>query len=298
LTAASLQRVLRSETEGTEVRSGIVFTDLDGTLLDHHTYRWGPARPALSRLRHLKIPLVLCSSKTAAELRPLAKRLGLQMPMIVENGGGIWLPRDFLGRPPEGARSDDGEYVVDLGPRYLDIVAVLADLRRRFGFSFRGFADMTAEEISDICGLAPEDAQRSKQREYDEPLAIGSADPQCVAEFERRINENGMRFTRGGRFYHVTGKNDKGAAVRELLALCKNERPWIHSVGLGDSPNDLEMLQSVDLAIIVPKPNGSIDPVLATSLAGCWTAPCPGPVGWNQAISRWLDSRPGVYKAS
>src|SRR5687768_8132133 len=89
----------------------LVFTDLDGTLLDHDTYSWEAARPALSRLRHLGIPLVLCSSKTAAELRPIAKRLGLQTPLIVENGGGIRLPRHFLDRPAADARSDAGEYV-------------------------------------------------------------------------------------------------------------------------------------------------------------------------------------------
>lgn len=28
----------------------LVFTDLDGTLLDHESYDWSPARPALNRL--------------------------------------------------------------------------------------------------------------------------------------------------------------------------------------------------------------------------------------------------------
>jgi mannosyl-3-phosphoglycerate phosphatase len=269
----------------------IVFTDLDGTLLDHHTYSWEAAGPALGRLRRLEIPLVLCSSKTAAELRPIAKRMGLQTPLIVENGGGIRLPLGFLDRPPAWARRDGDDYVVDLGPRHRDIIAVLADLRLRFGFRFRGFADMTPEEIAQMCGFSLEEAQRSRQREYDEPLVIDAPDPGRMVEFERRLGDNEMRFTRGGRFYHVTGRNDKGKAVRELLALCKNQRPGIYSVALGDSPNDLEMLQSVDLAIIVPKPSNRVDRILATSLPGCWTAAHPGPLGWNQAILRWLDSR-------
>jgi mannosyl-3-phosphoglycerate phosphatase len=71
----------------------IVFTDLDGTLLDYGTYSWNEALPALSRLRALRIPVVLCSTKTAAEMQPLARELRLEAPYIVENGGGIRIPQ-------------------------------------------------------------------------------------------------------------------------------------------------------------------------------------------------------------
>jgi ribonucleotide monophosphatase NagD (HAD superfamily) len=47
--------------------SPLVFTDLDGTLLDHDTYDWTPARDALDRLTRAGIPVVFTSSKTAAE---------------------------------------------------------------------------------------------------------------------------------------------------------------------------------------------------------------------------------------
>ena len=46
----------------------IIFSDLDGTLLDHDDYRWQAADPALARLRAANIPLVLNSSKTVPEI--------------------------------------------------------------------------------------------------------------------------------------------------------------------------------------------------------------------------------------
>ena len=55
----------------------LVFTDLDGTLLDHNDYGYGPALPALTELKARDIPLVLASSKTAAEIAPLHHDLGL-----------------------------------------------------------------------------------------------------------------------------------------------------------------------------------------------------------------------------
>ena len=51
----------------------LVVTDLDGTLLDHDTYDWEPARPAIEELKQRAFPLVLNSSKTIAELTPIAE---------------------------------------------------------------------------------------------------------------------------------------------------------------------------------------------------------------------------------
>jgi mannosyl-3-phosphoglycerate phosphatase len=49
----------------------LVITDLDGSLLDHHTYSWQAAEAWLARLEEHEVPLVICSSKTAAEIMPL-----------------------------------------------------------------------------------------------------------------------------------------------------------------------------------------------------------------------------------
>lgn len=70
----------------------MVFTDLDGTLLDHQTYSFAPAKPALAALRAARVPLVPCSSKSLAEMVELQQALELDGPLIVENGGGVFLP--------------------------------------------------------------------------------------------------------------------------------------------------------------------------------------------------------------
>lgn len=71
----------------------LVFTDLDGTLLDHESYDWSPARQALNRLAALGALVVPATSKTRAEVAPLMAALGLTGPAIVENGAGVaYLP--------------------------------------------------------------------------------------------------------------------------------------------------------------------------------------------------------------
>ena len=71
----------------------VVFTDLDGTLLDHDSYAWTAAAPALDALKQAGVPLVLASSKTAAEIAALHAELGLgRTPAIVKKGAGLWRP--------------------------------------------------------------------------------------------------------------------------------------------------------------------------------------------------------------
>src|SRR4051812_40579094 len=74
----------------------VIFSDLDGTLLQPDTYSCGPAETAVRALRELGYPLVLCSSKTRAELEFWRGKLHNDAPFIVENGGAIYIPRNYF----------------------------------------------------------------------------------------------------------------------------------------------------------------------------------------------------------
>lgn len=269
----------------------IVITDLDGTLLDHRTYQWDKAAPALKRLRELAIPVVFCSSKTAAELGWFADQMELRGPWIVENGGGIQIPAHLLRSPPEGYAIQREIHRRDLGLRYEEIVSRLGRLRSLYGFRFRGFADMTTEEVSSRCGISIEEAHRSLEREYDEPVLF--EETYRMDEFRQRLDESGLKLLTGGRFLHVTGKSDKGAAVRELVRVFRKEWGKVGSLGLGDSENDLPLLEAVDVAVIIPNPD-SRSGLRSEDIPHCRTAPLPGPAGWRFAVEEWLDTANGV----
>ena len=54
-----------------EVRQYLVFTDLDGSLLDHHNYSYSDALPQLRQLERRGIPVIPASSKTRVEIERL-----------------------------------------------------------------------------------------------------------------------------------------------------------------------------------------------------------------------------------
>lgn len=71
----------------------VIFSDLDGTLLDSQAYSFQAAEPALLPLRKQGTPLVLCTSTTRAEVKVLRDRLHIRHPFTVENGGTIYIPK-------------------------------------------------------------------------------------------------------------------------------------------------------------------------------------------------------------
>jgi mannosyl-3-phosphoglycerate phosphatase len=270
------------------VLSLLVATDLDASLLDEETYRWDAARPALRELSRRGATLVLCTSKTRAETAALVAELG-QVPRparVVENGGALVVPVDTLRREAPGARRDGDDWVLELGAPRRVLTACLDEIAAETGVPLRGFARLGVADIQRLTGLDEADARRAADREYDEPLQLGTEDPAALRLAEAAARR-GLRLTRGGRFHHLTGATDKGRALRVLLGLHAAEGRRFTTVGLGDAPNDLPLLEAVEHPILIPRRAG-VDPVLAKALPAAARAPEPGPSGWNAAVQALL----------
>ncbi len=254
----------------------IVFTDLDGTLLDHARYDWSAARPALDALRAARIPLILASSKTAAEIAPLHADLGLgDLPVIAENGA---------------ARVRPGDALDDRGA-YLRLRAALDALPAPLRAPYRGFGDMSDAEVAQITGLPPRAAALARARQYSEP-GLWQGEDAARGDFLAALAERGISARQGGRFLTLsfggTKAGQMGAIMREL------DRDT--AIALGDAPNDIEMLESARYGIIIRNDHGAPIPPLAGETGGrILRSTEPGPLGWNTEILALL-ARPGLTK--
>ena len=85
--------------------SAVIYTDLDGTLLDHHTYAFYAALETIKGLKDRGIPIIPCTSKTRPETESLMQAMGIDGPMIIENGAAIWVPQDWGLERPAGTFS-------------------------------------------------------------------------------------------------------------------------------------------------------------------------------------------------
>jgi mannosyl-3-phosphoglycerate phosphatase len=265
----------------------VFFTDLDGTLLDYYTYSFDDARHSLALLSARRIPLVICSSKTKPEIEYYRDKMDNHHPFISENGGGIFIPKGYFHfdiRNGEWIVREEGDYIViRLGAYYPQLREAVASLKKE-GFRIKGFGDMTPEEIAKVTGLEMAEAKMSKMRDFDEPFFFTGNDEEQRKLLDA-IRGKGFSCTRG-RFFHLLGNSDKGKAVTILTALYRKASGNITTVGLGDNPNDLPMLGSVDMPVIVQKHDGSYDPRI--DLPRFLRAGGIGPKGWNRVVERIL----------
>ena len=279
----------------------VVFTDIDGTLVDINTAQYGmKTNELISVMKEKNIPLILTSAKTRLEQNKIREDLGLSDPFIVENGGAIVIPKGYF---PDTALKNieyplreteeiekESEYIdhkiggdlretgqreivhdgsrthppkatskviiIEVGKSANDIRAKLSDIRKKHNINFKGVADISIEELSNLASMPIEQARRMAQRNYGETiLQIQKED---VARFIKCTQEAGMKVIHGGRFFDVTIGTDKGIAVGILKKLFN--RKFHNDViyfGIGDSTNDIPMLNLMDVSILVQRPDSS-----------------------------------------
>ncbi len=268
----------------------ILFTDLDGSLLDSSAYSADPAREALRCIDELGLPLVFCTSKTRDEVEHWRTALCNRHPFIVENGGALYVPAGYF---PTDFHSpvNRGQYnVIEFGTPYDDLVQTLRRASQDSGCRVRGFHEMSANEISRRYDLPFEQARLAKKREYDEPFEI--LDPpgdKLLAAIER----TGRRWTRGGRLHHVTGDGNKAHGVSLLSYYYRWTFTDIITVGLGDGVNDLDFLRLVDIPVII---RSKAAWQLKSALPRVRVTELSGPAGWNQAVLDILDEHAAEYE--
>lgn len=260
----------------------IVFSSLDGSLLDSETRAWDEARPALDVLRRLEIPVVLTSSKTRSEVAAHARAMELLAPFVAESGGAVVVPEGYFGHKVPGSETRDGYDVLFLGVPRRDLTRALAEMATKIGARVRGIASLGLSEVQRLTGLSSGAARLALEREHDEAFVVD--DESSLAALAEAAGERKLSVRRGRRFFHLSGGTDKGRAARVLMGLFEAAGRRVTSIGLGDAPNDLAMLTAVQQPIVIPGPDGTADPALADNLPGAQLAPRPGPAGWNAAV--------------
>lgn len=276
----------------------LINTDMDGSLLDHHTYSHQPADAMLESLEKLGIPVIANTSKTFAELLQLRKSINNRYPFIAENGSAIYLPKSLFPEQPKECKSHDADYwVKEFCPPRSHWQVLLTEVKSEFEGEFLTFTDGGIPAIMEWTGLDEAGATLASQRQYGEPVRWLSTE-QRAAEFTNRLTALGATVLMGGRFIHIAGKSDKGVAMlwlSELYMSYKQDHFGFNghrpiTLAIGDGANDIAMLNAADYALAIRSPanpalklhrSKKADNTLVYSDAF-------GPEGWAEGVEKIL----------
>jgi mannosyl-3-phosphoglycerate phosphatase family protein len=264
----------------------VVFTDIDGTMIDINTGEYGETPNLVRILAKNGIPVILCSAKTWAEQNQVRTKIGLDDPFIVENGGAIVIRNDFFMHSylPTIKRVKDYN-IIELGKTADKVREKLRIIREKSNVDFKSVGDISIEELSRITNLSLEYATTMAQRQYGETILQIKSDD--LVKFTNLCFDIGLNVIHGGRFFDVTMGNDKGKAVDILIGLFRRKyNDDVMFFGIGDSQNDAPMLDRMDVPMLVQRFDGSWSDL---GLEKIIKVNAIGPKGWSIAFNKILD---------
>ena len=251
-----------------------VISDVDGTLMDH-SYDLTPAKETIKFLQKLSIPVILCTSKTAAEVKVIRKDLNLSDPYIVENGAAIY---------GESLKKVNGKII--LGQKYETLEEILNFISKEIDYKLIPLNNLTDQEATQLTGLKGDSLNLMRDRHWSMPFL----NPPSF--LEEKINICCKKFKvdifKGNRMSHLLSKNsNKGKAINALKEYSNLQN--IQIIGLGDSPNDLPLLLNSDIRVVIPGIDGPNLNLLDQLKDFDYTlASEPNGYGWKNEINKLI----------
>lgn len=256
----------------------IIITDMDATFLDEN-YGFEKALPAYKATKKKDIPVCFCTSKTFTEIRYFENLLDQKQPFIAENGSVIYIPKNYFSFEIEGS-DFEGYIAIELNVPHSETLRVLKEIQKQVSFPIHIYSEHTIFELKEFFNLPKEMAERSLYKKYADGFRIADLDDVKIQTITDLAKKYDFETKVGGRAIGINKGCDKGKATKILIDLFKKEFREITSIGVGDSPNDFPMLEEVDDAYLVQRPDGSYTSEKFKHLEGV------GPIGWNNLIKK------------
>ncbi|TMP51044.1 haloacid dehalogenase [Pseudoalteromonas sp. S1688] len=261
----------------------IIFTDLDGTLLNHRDYNTEAVDTLLQELQYSGVPVVFNTSKTFSEVVALQQALNIKQPFIVENGSAVYIPKNYFNLRPIGCSEYQGYWCYSFAAPISNLWADLTHLKKDYSDQYSLFSELSCEQVMHITGLNEIQAAQAQNRQYSDPLCWHGEEHK-LNEFINAITVYGYDVKVGGRFIHIGKNTDKSMAQQWLVKqfTAQFTKP-LSIIALGDSDNDKQMLEEADIAIIIANPE-SKKPVKLTHNKARYSQ-LPAPLGWVEEIT-------------
>ena len=252
-----------------------VVSDVDGTLMDH-SYDLTPAKETIEILQRLSIPVILCTSKTASEVKAIRNELNLKDPYIVENGAAIY---------GESLEKVNGKII--LGKKYETLEEILNNISKEIDYKLIPLNNLSDHKATELTGLKGNSLNLMRDRHWSMPFLNP---PNYL---EPKINICCKKFNvdvfKGNRMSHLLStKSNKGIAIKTLKKYSNKKN--IKIIGLGDSPNDLPLLLNSDIRIVIPGIEGPNFTLLDQLKDLEFTvASKPNGYGWKYEINKLIN---------
>ena len=258
----------------------LIFSDIDGSFMNHRSYSYSTLKKYILLLKN-HCQVIFNSSKTFAEINELNKSLKILSPFIVENGACIFFPRNYNNIVFDKNFFKYNDY---LGYKLTNknsqlLISETNHLKKKYKFSF--LSEITDLRLKKITNLNIQQLKKSRMRMFSNPILWEDKETK-KDQFSKEINSLGYEVSYGGRFLHLCDSYNKGKAVNEFLAILKlNKNLSYKTISIGDSDNDLSMLEQTDYSCII---KSSKKKLLLNKKKNNYYSKNFAPEGWRESL--------------
>ena len=256
----------------------IIFTDLDGSLLDRETFRFDSIKNYILKLLKKEIFIVPNSSKTKKEILLFNNELKKNLPIICENGSAIYGLNNLNKNLPDNiilSRDKDEIYKV-----------FKKNIPKKLQLKCKFIHNMSEKKQFDIMGLKGKALNLSLTREYSIPFIFNDNKIQ-KKKFIKLVSLLGLSIHEGGRVLNLCDKVSKALAMKKLVKIYKKiDSKKLITIGVGDNYNDLDMLKFSNFPCLVFNDKFKKDKI---NIKGCLVSTKSSPEGWEEIVKLALD---------
>ena len=254
----------------------LIFTDLDGSLLDRDTFKFDEIKDYIRQLISKGIFIIPNTSKTEKEILEFNSDLGSSLPFISENGSSInglnLLNKDL---PQELILSREKEILLEIFKK-----TVSPNLQNKC----KWLSEMDTRNQSLILGLEHKKLKMALDRKFTLPF-IFNGNKNQKKELSKIIKNKGLFLQEGGRVIHLTDRVNKAKALKVFVRFYKKNNKNVKTIAVGDNYNDLDMLKTSDFPCLVFNDKFTLDQIPINNLI---TTNKPSPEGWADVIKMAL----------
>ena len=268
----------------------VFFSDIDGTIINNNSFCYGKNIHVIKELLEAHHYVIFNSSKTFNEIDYMLKSENLSIPFICETGGGIYCPKEFF----ESTQKERAGYdIIFESVRQSTFNAQIKDtLTKEFKNEIVFFDELSLKMREKFSGLSGDDLERASNRDFSILFKWHNNNEELI-KLKSILEDFNLTVIKGGRFFHICSDFNKYSAMQLIMSKINNANPKkiFKTVGLGDSSNDIDMLNQTDYRCIVQSTN-NISLIAGLSNKNFILSSTPAPEGWQECIENiFIESR-------
>ena len=268
--------------------SVLVFTDLDSSFLNKNDFSFGNNLNTTKQLINDGHSVIFNTSKTFIELKNFFQKESFNLPFICENGGGIYTPKKYF----HNLNQIKDEYNIIFESKRIikKINCIKNEITKIYGKYLTFFNDLDNAEKEKLSGLSRNGIKLASEREFTE-LIIWQSNSENLQKLKEYLESHNLTIIKGGRFHHISNNINKGEAMLRLVNEYKKHYSSTNfiTIAVGDSDNDLEMLNCADYPCIVKSSDNQnfVENIKSSNL---FISNRKAPDGWSECIKQVFES--------